>query len=244
MKGIIVIRAKKFIMILSSLELLKILLKFKVAGATEHFQVIKACKFNVLFDIGSNKGQFALVTRNLKPDIHLYCFEPQLVAFKTLNRIFANQHGFISFNKGLGSVECRRKILTAKSDDSSSYLQPSEKQILLSQSSSITSTQETEITVLDRFTHFIDPKDSVFIKIDVQGFEYEVLVGGHNFLNHVQYVYCECSFIELYLGQKLFSDIHFLLSQYGFIVKDILNKTYNSEGELAQADILFQKNKS
>jgi FkbM family methyltransferase len=244
MNGLTILRTKKLFYILSSIKLSKVLFKFRVAAATEHIQVIKTCKFDILFDVGSNRGQFALIAKSLKPEIQIFCFEPQVEAFKILNRIFANQEGFNSFNKGLGSVECRREIFVAKSDDSSSYLQPSQKQILLSKSSLISDKIETEITVLDQFIHFIDPKDAVFVKIDVQGFEYEVLLGGHDFFQHVYYIYCECSFIELYLGQKLFSDISYHLNQYGFIVKDILNKTYNSLGELVQADILFQRNKS
>jgi FkbM family methyltransferase len=214
-----------------------------VAAATEHISVIKACEFNVLFDIGSNRGQFALIARSLKSELELYCFEPQVNAFEILNKVFSKQDGFTSFNKGVGSVEGRRAIFVARSDDSSSYLQPSQEQILLSRSSRISNTIETEIMVLDQFIHIIRPKDLVFLKIDVQGFEYEVLLGGHNFLQHVEYIYCESSFVELYLGQKLFSEISCHLSEYGFVVKGFFNEIYNSDGELIQADILFQKSK-
>ena len=41
------------------------------------------------------------------------------------------------------------------------------------------------------------------LKIDVQGFELDVLQGCEDILNRFSHLYIECSFIELYEGQAL-----------------------------------------
>jgi FkbM family methyltransferase len=55
------------------------------------------------------------------------------------------------------------------------------------------------------------------IKIDTQGTEYEILLGAARTLRErTMFVCVEVSFCELYVGQKLFSDVELLLRQHGF----------------------------
>jgi len=55
------------------------------------------------------------------------------------------------------------------------------------------------------------------IKLDTQGSEFEVLVGGAQALrSDVVAIVTEVSFCEVYAGQKLFSDLDFLLRDAGF----------------------------
>lgn len=56
-----------------------------------------------------------------------------------------------------------------------------------------------------------------FLSLDVQGAEYEVIVGATNTLRHsVCGVIAEVEFAEMYVGQKRFQDVHDLLSTLGF----------------------------
>lgn len=55
------------------------------------------------------------------------------------------------------------------------------------------------------------------LKIDTQGTEFEILVGAERTLTQRALFLCiEVSFCELYLGQKLFSDVEIYLRQRGF----------------------------
>ena len=54
--------------------------------------------------------------------------------------------------------------------------------------------------------HILTPdelKKTTLLKIDVQGFEIEVLKGCNALINKISYIYVECSFLELYQGQAL-----------------------------------------
>lgn len=60
-----------------------------------------------------------------------------------------------------------------------------------------------------------------FIKVDVQGFEYEVLQGAANSLENVCGVLLETEFEPLYKNQKLFPEIHALMRSKGFEIFDL-----------------------
>lgn len=67
--------------------------------------------------------------------------------------------------------------------------------------------------------HFVQEQKLSFIdylKIDVEGSEYDVLTGAGDFLKHVGVVKVEVCFIPFRKKQKLFSEVDMLLRQYGF----------------------------
>src|SRR3546814_6948519 len=53
----------------------------------------------------------------------------------------------------------------------------------------------------------------VLLKIDVQGFEYEVLEGLGALRDAIRWIFVEVSFVELYQGQRLSADVETLLQE-------------------------------
>lgn len=92
-----------------------------------------------------------------------------------------------------------------------------------------------------------------FIKLDTQGTEYEIMLGGLDTLtNQTTTIVCEVAFCELYQGQKLFSEVEMLLREhkfsfYGFMPihtrsKKLLDKKQHVTTERAlYADAVFFK---
>src|SRR5680860_170414 len=60
-------------------------------------------------------------------------------------------------------------------------------------------------------------------------------------LPRLDWVYCECSFVELYSGQKMAADVIDWLSAKGFRIKGIYNPSYDNVGKSVQADFLFRR---
>ena len=79
------------------------------------------------------------------------------------------------------------------------------------------------------------------MKIDVQGYEKEVINGCTSVLENFSYIYCECSYVPLYKDQPLSSDIIKLLEKRGYEVDGIYNTSYDKFGFAIQSDILFKK---
>ena len=79
------------------------------------------------------------------------------------------------------------------------------------------------------------------LKIDVQGYELAVLAGCDSLLAAFAFVYVECSFVELYDGQALATDVVDFLSARGFALAGVYNLTYNRVGAAVQGDFLFSR---
>ena len=83
---------------------------------------------------------------------------------------------------------------------------------------------DTKDIIISRFDTLV--KSNVcqvpqFVKMDVQGFEHEVLEGFGNLLNDVLCVELESQFIEMYNGQVIFPELHNYMTQKQFSLRHI-----------------------
>lgn len=130
-------------------------------------------------------------------------------------------------------------IRKKSNDDSSSLLPIGKKQSELFPHTGEKETRTTPVLPLNEAINIADITKNSLLKIDVQGFELEVLKGCLLVLDKFKYVYVECSFIELYETQALANDVSGFLIQQGFIFSGIYNVCYDDKGLAIQADFLF-----
>ncbi len=80
------------------------------------------------------------------------------------------------------------------------------------------------------------------IKIDVQGAELDVLQGGINILNDIEYIILETVMFQVFSnGSKCYDIIKFMKEQ-GFVVYEIFDPIYRPlDGAMSQIDIAFVK---
>jgi FkbM family methyltransferase len=83
--------------------------------------------------------------------------------------------------------------------------------------------------------------DTALLKLDVQGFELSALQGCGRLLERFRYVYVEASFIELYVGQALATEVIGFLFSRGFSLVCVANLSCGSSARPIQADFLFSK---
>jgi hypothetical protein len=74
----------------------------------------------------------------------------------------------------------------------------------------------------------------------VQGFEFETLQGAAGLLRSIDAVYVECSFVELYVGQKLAADVTDFLREFDLVESGRFN-VCRKELQDVQADLLFER---
>jgi len=210
------------------------------AAATEHLSILRSlgnCKCVV--DIGANRGQFSLVARRIFPGAEIHAFEPLYEPARIFRRVFSEDDLVTLYPFAIGPERMDAEIHVSIKDDSSSLLPIGE-----SQSKLFPRTQEKEIRQISVFplSDLMDADSIVapaLLKIDVQGYELEVLKGCAPLLDHFQYLYVECSFIELYKGQSLANEIIGFLNQHAFCLVGIYNMCYDRKGLAIQGDFLF-----
>src|SRR5205823_2745105 len=80
------------------------------------------------------------------------------------------------------------------------------------------------------------------MKLDVEGFELEVLKNAKKCLNHCKYIILEVSFIERHKGQPLFHDVVSFMAQHDFEIYSFPERMHLAQ-KIYVADVLF-KNKN
>jgi len=85
----------------------------------------------------------------------------------------------------------------------------------------------------------------LLIKIDVQGFELEVLRGGSHTLQLAEVVILEVSFLEYNVGAPLAAEVFAFMKAAGFVAYDLCGMfRRESDGAIIQADFMFVRDGS
>jgi hypothetical protein len=87
--------------------------------------------------------------------------------------------------------------------------------------------------------HAAEIAQPALLKIDVQGYEKEVLEGVGSLLKTFAWIYVECSFMELYAGQTLAHEVITMLAKRGFRLDGVYNLSYDRNGLAIQGDFFF-----
>ena len=214
----------------------------QVAAAVEHIPVLKGlgCKFVV--DIGANSGQFALAGRRCFPDAEIHSIEPLEEPSKKFNTLFHSDKKTFLHQFAVGPQKKKMDFHVSKQDHSSSLLPIAQTQVDLFPSTGEKEIRQVEVKPLHQIlTHPIKPP--ALLKLDVQGFELEALKGCLKILDQFQYIYVECSFVELYEGQALADEVIKFLDHNDFRLDGVYNLFFSPAGKAVQADMLFSKKK-
>jgi len=218
------------------------LIKFRVAAGVEHVRILYDLgdRFKTIIDIGANRSQFALVARRHFPGANIISFEPLGEPATVFRRVFACDPKVTLHEIAIGPENQDMIIHVSRADDSSSLLP-----IASLQSKLFPGTEEKEerkiiVRRLDAILCREDIEQPALLKIDVQGFERDVLEGCKALLPCFSHVYVECSFVELYAGQALAHEIISFLGGFGFVLSGIYNPYYDKKGIAIQGDFLFE----
>ncbi|MEA3444407.1 MAG: FkbM family methyltransferase [Bacteroidota bacterium] len=203
--------------------------------------IIKYCKINKLFDIGGNKGQYALLMRELGLDMNIVSFEPLSSAFEVLQKISQKDKNWIVNNYALGNENKVSKINIAANSESSSILDMLPSHFKSAPYSKYIDTETIEIKKLDSvFDSFYQSEDKTMLKIDTQGYEKLILDGAEKSLEKISLIQLEMSTIPLYNKETLYLEMINFLSEKNFELFALETNFINPKsGKLLQLDGLF-----
>ena len=196
---------------------------------------------HTVVDIGANRGQFALVARACFPIAKIISFEPLPEPAALSRRVFSKDDATVLHIAAIGPKSEQRTMHVSGREDSSSLLPITSLQEEIFPGTNEVGTVDVRVAQLDAFVNMDDIVGPAMLKLDVQGFEFDALCGCVSLLHRFDWVYCECSFVELYSGQKLAADVIDWLSSKGFRIQGMYNPAYDRDGRAIQADFLFQR---
>jgi FkbM family methyltransferase len=170
----------------------------------------------VVFDVGANIGSYSAKIKNLIPNAQLVAFEPHPATYKRLVES-AEKYGFTPVNKGCGATSGKLKFYDysdqSEGSEHATLLQGVFENIHHSTSMEL----EVEVTTIDEYLKENNLKGIDFLKIDTEGYEFEVLKGCRNALenNQIQMIYFEFNSMNM-LSRVYFNDFLQLLKGYQF----------------------------
>jgi len=197
-----------------------------------------------VIDVGANIGQFALMIHKIINDAAIYSFEPISECYKELVNKEDQINKLKCFNLALGK-ETREGVINRNEFlPSSSILDMESLHKEAFPYTAKTNQEKINITSLDKIHNEIDWVQKILLKIDVQGYELEVLEGAKNSLNSVDLIIVETTFLKLYNNQPLFEDVYNFLYSRSFRYRGNFDQIINpNTGRILQADAIFVKEK-
>ena len=181
---------------------------------------IRHLNIEYFIDVGAHKGEFLSYILNIKHK-KIYCFEPQKNIFKILNKKYKNNKKVKLFNIGLAHKTLNLTFYVNKLTSTSTFSTSKNtfflkiKNFILNSKNPYVDKYDIKTKKLDEI--FLKKKISnILLKIDVEGFELNVLKGAQKILSkNVKYVLIEKHFFQLYKNNSPYK-VHYFLKKNNF----------------------------
>ena len=183
-----------------------------LSGET-HFlkKTIQRKKQPVILDVGANVGQWSKQALQINPSSCIYAFEPSPKSFENLSTI----PGVKPFNCALGAEEKETKIYFSR--EQPTWPLASLDRSAIDRLTSDVQEVDVKMTTLDEVIKREKITDVTLLKIDVEGYEYDVLKGCQQAIKEgiVHTIQFEFNDMNVYT-RRFFKDFQELLPDFTF----------------------------
>lgn len=193
-------------------------------------------------DVGANIGEWASALLELVSPEKLIVIEPGPAAFVELQNRFSGNAGVELHNVAVGKEAGVTTLRVTRDSTGASVLRPrAEMRELIGGNWTVENEIECPLRTLDDLLVAL-PEISL-LKIDVQGYENEVLAGAAQTLAKTKFVMVELNYMPQYEGGSWFGEIHELLTRtHGFVLVDA-TKPLRLNGRASMSDGLYVNEK-
>lgn len=189
-----------------------------------HFlKSLERFKIDLVFDVGANIGQFSSELRSVGYKGRIVSFEPLTIAYTELAKASRNDPAWSVHQRcAIGDQDGEIEINISGNSVSSSVLPMTELCSTTAVDAAYVGSEKVMIRRLDSVaTDYFAASNFPFLKIDTQGFEWQVLDGAKGILPEIRGVLCELSFDVLYKEQHLWFETLKRLEGEGFTLWSI-----------------------
>jgi FkbM family methyltransferase len=171
----------------------------------------------LILDVGGADGVTAVKFHETFKSAKVYVFEPIEDNATGLKKNILPFKRITFFQKALGSEKKQTEIHITKRVTSSSLFPVNTAELREDYMSSQLVPERKQKVELDRVDNIVQPGETVLVmKLDVQGFELEVLKGAEKTLKHTKLVMAELQNHRLYEGAPMYYDIDAFLRKNNF----------------------------
>lgn len=195
-----------------------------------------------VIDVGANAGQYGETLRAIGFCGTIVSFEPGAEAYRKLRRCAAGDPLWrVAERSAIGSNEGVLPLRVADNSVSSSLLKVTNAHLTAAPDSVASREEHVSVRRLDDvLPSHIDMTLPTYLKIDTQGYEWEVLLGAEQVLAGVSALEIELSLVPLYDGQVLMDVIVSKLGRLGFSLWGIWPEFANGDsGQVLQVNGVF-----
>jgi FkbM family methyltransferase len=188
-----------------------------------------------IVDVGAYEGHWTALCKTYFPEANVLMIEAQQSKADVLSAFAAPYGGQVTTEIALlGPVDGLAVAFHEMETGSS---------VLAENSPAVRTTSQRTTVALDGLLSS-RPQRVDFLKLDVQGYELEVLKGGSRALQEAEFVLMETSLMPVNQGCPTFAEVVAFMDGRGFRVFDLCDQGRRRDGVLWQVDLLFMKQSS
>ncbi len=199
-------------------------------------------QIDLVFDVGANVGQYATSLRELGYNRKIVSFEPLSTAHAQLQQISNKDLLWqIADRMAIGDRDDEITINIASNSVSSSILPMVDLHLNAAPASAYIAQETVKLSKIDTIAHqYLQGNQNIFLKVDVQGFEQQVLAGAVQTFPQIQGIQLEMSLAPLYEGELVMQDMLALMQQHNYSLHSVIPGFADPEtGRLLQMDGIF-----
>ncbi len=196
---------------------------------------------DLVLDVGANEGQFAVGLRDAGYAGEIVSFEPIPSVYDRLAANGASDPLWSARCQALGDVCGTASILVTAQSVFSSIKPQSQALRDWHSDTAVVRSETIEIATLDQiFTPFMGRR--IFLKVDTQGYEQQVLLGARSSLSRIQAVQLELPAIHFYEGVWSIGDAITFVERAGFILAQMRAAVHlPGRAAVAELDCVFRR---
>jgi FkbM family methyltransferase len=218
-------------------------IRLETSATARRIHFIRQAGVNTVVDVGANLGQFGEELFDSGFNGRLISFEPLSSAFERLQKVARRFPNWEVHNIAIGISEEKQVINVASNGASSSFRSVGNAYLKSQPAFHYIGSETVRLRRLDSVLAELSIEDAeLFVKIDTQGFEKEVLSGMDGCFNRVRLLEIELSLMELYTGQALFDSLHpFLVGKGMSLIAMSPVLVAPASGKLLQFDATYER---
>lgn len=195
----------------------------------------------VVFDIGGLRGDYAGALGLSDSVKSIVSFEPVPDSFNELVQRAKLNPKVMPVNVALGDEDATVSFFMNDSRASSSPLPMLPKHVESFPHTGTTSEISVRMKRLDDLMVELGLEQPDVIKLDVQGFEAQVIRGGKQTFSRAKWCHVELSLVPLYDGAATFYEVYIALINLGYQISDLTDRLVSPDGIPLQVNALFRR---